>query len=146
MKHNWLLIIEAQSLSPSSRFYKVIAGTGKQALADLAFLKEYADRNNCFWHRWDNDAADFLMQVLESLHCNMIQLNVHHITARSLVSFIKETGDAPKKPFLTPQQVRIGSMLMPKSKFLHPLNVIRQAEAEQRKKPKAHNIGTTGFY
>lgn len=145
MNHNWLLIIETHSLSLSSRYYKVIAGTGKQAQSDLAFLKEFAYRKNCFLHKWDNDAVSFLEKVIQSLSCDILELNIHHITARSLVSIIKETGDAPRKPLLTPFMQKLRSMVVPNPQIMRKINVIRQAEAEQRNKPKVRSVSTNGF-
>lgn len=144
MKSNWLLIVEQESISLNTRFYKISVGTTKQDDHDWAYINLYAAMNGFFFEKWSSQVADFVDNIAESLNSTILDLNIHHISARELVKYMVEHGEPPKKPFLTPSQIKIGHVLRPSSYFNRQINVIRHAEAKQRRKPKAHNDSDFG--
>lgn len=145
MKTNHLLIIETEAPTLSSRYYKVSAGTGKQDEADLAYINLYAAIHNYFFEEWNDTVASFIQQIAQSFGVTILDLNIHHISAHSMVQYMMQHGEPPKKPLLTPHQEKIRSMFRPSSYYQRQINVIRHAEAEQRKKPKVKSDSAKGL-
>lgn len=144
MKSNWLLIVERESISLNSRFYKISVGTTKQDEHDWAYINLYAAMNGFFFEKWSSQVVVFLQEIADSLNANYLDLNIDHIDCRCLVKYMIDHGEPPKKPYLSPNQVKIGQLVRPSSCFISQINVIRHAEAKQRKKPKVYSDSDFG--
>lgn len=144
MKSNWLLIVEKDALSLSSCFYKIAIGTSLQDQRDWKCINCYATKHGYYFQKWSSQVVDFLHKIAESLNCEILDLNMHSCKARELVRSICLYGEPPKKHTLTPAKVHFRRFLKPAAYFISQINVIRHAEAEQRKKPKAKGKSPKG--
>lgn len=145
MRQVHFLIAAEECITLSSRFYKIVCGGTAKDEEDLAYINLYAAIKNFYFEKYDAAVAKFLENVAQSLNVTTLDLQIIHISARELVSYMENFGTLPERPALTKNQCRVMELFKPQSYFQRQINVIRQAEAKQRKKPKAHNGEPSGL-
>lgn len=144
MKKVWLLIEESESLSLSSKYFRIYVGESKQDQADWAYVNLYAAIHNYFFEKWSNEIAQFIDNVTASLNCDPIDLNFCSMNVGCLVKYMKEHGTTPDKPKVTRFQDFLHHVYKPKSYYDRQNHVLQRAEAKQRNKPKARKDSPQG--
>lgn len=137
MKSNWLLIAESNELSLSSQFYKIAIGTSKQEMKYWESIQKYAHDNGFYFEKWSDHVKDFVLRIADSLGVTMLDLNIPLCNAKEFVAYLVRFGCTPKNSIVSPNYSKMRSLLRPSAYFLGQINVLRHAEAIQRKKPKA---------
>lgn len=145
MRQVHVLITAEESITISSKFYKIVCGGTAKDEEDLAYINLYAAIKNFYFEKYDADVAKFLENIAQSLNVTTLDLQIIHISARELVSYMENFGTLPEKPALTKNECRVLELFKPQSYFQRQINVIRHAEAKQRIKPKAHLIEPSGL-
>lgn len=145
MKSYHLLIVAGACISHDTRFYKVAIGTSQKDVRCCQFLSDFAAAQGHYFERWSHETNLFLEKIAASLSKQLHELPFHKINVADLVTFIKRHRDTPKIPPLSRSAAFARQILNPAALFQRQINVLRRAEAKQRKKPKAKSVSTNGL-
>lgn len=136
MKKMWLLIVTGVCITSCSKYYTVEVANGLQGDRDFQFLSQWATENNYYWKQVSKETDTFKSKIAKSFGMRVFDLQSMQISARCLVSFIKANGTTPKISEESRQAAFLRQQIKPSAYFLRQINVIRNAEAERRNKPK----------
>lgn len=139
MKSNWLLIAESESLTLTSRFYKISFGTTKQEIKDWTYISQYANKHGYYFEKWSEKVADFFSRIVDSLGCNMLEVNLPLCSAREFVKCLVNFGEPPKVSLIKPSWQNVTKLFRPSAYFNQQIRVLQHAEAKKRNKPKAYS-------
>lgn len=145
MKSYYLLIVCGATLTPDTKFYKVAIGSSQRDVRCCRFLTQWAQKEGHFFEKWCVATDLFLEKIAQSLSLKVLQLQFTSIEIRSLIGYIKAHGVTPKIPPLSKSAAYCRQIIDPAMHFSMQINVIRRAEAQQRKKPKAKSVSTKGL-
>lgn len=137
MKHLYLLIEADSVISMDSKFYFVQVGDSQQEQRFKRFLIEAAQKNNWFFSRYDNGTTLYLQRVAGSLGQLVCTLGLQSFSSAQLVRYLKQHHKLPAKPILSASQGDALARCNPNYWFKRKISVLRNAEATERKKPKA---------
>lgn len=145
MKTYYLIIAAAVRITPKTMFYKIAVGKSKIDQKECRFLKEYASKHGYYFSVWNYAASDFVGKIADSLSMAVYDLQVMACDVVQLARFIRHNKAMPKNQPLSFSAAFARQCLNPSALFNRQLNVLRNAEATQRKKPKANNIGISSL-
>ncbi len=137
MTTNHLLIVTGECITPCSKYYTVAVADSEQGRRDYAFLVEYANRHNYYWKRVSNETDNFRLMIAHSFGMEIYDLLSMAISARDLVRHIKVHRETPPIPGRTNAAAYYHQLFKPSAYFNRQLDVLRQAEAKKRNKPKS---------
>lgn len=138
MKTYYLMIVADREINSATRFYKVGVGTSKRDASCLHSLQMWCNAHGHYFARIDADVDDFQQRIAKSIGLQVYDLQKTTCTVERLIKYIKEFGEAPSIPPTSNQQTFFRQIIQPAAYFQRQINVIRQAEAYERQKPKVH--------
>lgn len=140
MRVYFLLIVADKEINLKSRFYRVGVGSSKFDVSCSQKIAFWANSKGYFFKKIDSQVDDFYFRIAKSLGMQVFQLPRQLINVADLWRHVQACDDVPA---LSPQSYSAGfasRMLMPSEFFKHQSNVIHQAEAMRRNKPKVDSI------
>lgn len=141
MKTYYLVIAAAVRITPKTMFYKIAVGDSQIGRKECRFLKEYASRHGYYFSEWNYAASEFVNKIAESLSMAVYDLQVMACDGVQLARYIRQSNSMPNNRPISFSAAFARQCLNPSALFNRQLSVLRRAEAKQRKKPKANNIG-----
>lgn len=138
MKTYYLLIVADGVISSATRFYKVGVGTSKRDASCLHFLQMWSNAHGQYFAKIDAAVDDFQQRIAKSIGLQVYDLQKTTCTVERLTKYIREFGETPRIPPTSKQQTFFRQIIQPAAYFQGQINVIRSAEASERKKPKVH--------
>lgn len=145
MKRIYLLIVAAGNVSLKSCFLHVSVGSSTTDLQGYRFLQQFAEENNFFFALRDLRVIQFVSRIATSLSVRVFDLKHMHIDCDQLVRYIKMHKTTPVMPPLTRSAAFFRQIINPAAYFQRQIDVIRNAEARRRKKPKATSSCKNGL-
>lgn len=136
MLRYYYLIVASGEISITSMFFHVSVPSTPQGARDCAYLTSWAAETQNYFSIRNNEASQFVNRVAESIATMQYMLPWHSVSARFLVSYIKEHNNVPKLSLITRSAAHLRRVLCPIASQNRLLNVIRNAEAKERRKPK----------
>lgn len=145
MKRLYLLIVAADYVTLNTCFVHVSIGTTQADLQGYRFLQRFAEENNFFFALRDLRVLQFVSRIATSLSVRAFDLKHMHIDCAKLVRYIKMHKTAPVMPPLTRSAAFFRQIINPAAYFQRQIDVIRNAEARRRNKPKATSSCKNGL-
>lgn len=145
MNTYYLVIAAAVSITPSTMYYKIAVGKSQIDQKECRFIKEYANQHGYYFSIWNYAASNFVGKIADSLSMEVYDLQVMACDVVQLARYIRHNKAMPKNQPLSFSAAFARQILNPSALFNRQLNVLRRAEAKQRKKPKADNIGISSL-
>lgn len=145
MKTYYIVIAAAVRITPKTMFYKIAVGKSQIDQKECRFLKEYARQHGYYFSVWNYAASNFVGKIADSLSMAVYDLQMMACDVVQLARYIRHNKAMPKNKPLSFSAAFARQCLNPSVLFNRQLNVLRNAEAKQRKKPKANNIGISSL-
>ena len=137
MIHYYLMIAAETIIDGSAKFYKIGVGDTKRDRAALAKLKEFADAKGYYFSLYNQDTAEFLYKIAQSLGVQVYLLPSMRCSVQVLSRLVINYNAAPELPATRQNLSYMRAAIDPNFYFTHKKSVIQKAESGTRYKPKA---------